>query len=164
MTATWSEILKVLKAHQLFTEEDIEKVRRATAPLRHRERTLKALSAASYYINTKIPVTERGRDSNSFKFQLEFSMLPAARCKMRCTPARRLPYPFLFQNLKKKKTTVPTVPPCKTTRYLLAERGDDSTVPPSSPTVPPAKGTSWRRAEARPPREPPAGVAKFVCA
>jgi hypothetical protein len=54
MAATWSEILRVLKAHKLFTEEDIERVRRATARLRHRERTVKALSTAFHYVNTKI--------------------------------------------------------------------------------------------------------------
>jgi hypothetical protein len=55
MAATWSEILRVLKAHKLFTEEDIEHVRRATAPLRHRERTLQARNTAFRYVKTRIP-------------------------------------------------------------------------------------------------------------
>jgi len=55
MTARWSEILKVLKANGINDPDVIENVRRSTAPLRHRERTLKALHAAFNYAYAKIP-------------------------------------------------------------------------------------------------------------
>jgi len=51
----WSEILRVLRAHGINDPDVIETVRRSTAPLRHRERTLEARNTAFYYVNERIP-------------------------------------------------------------------------------------------------------------